>query len=210
MIAIKKRLLILLGIFSLCAVSAQEHPKNIVGVRAGYAASWATSMGVATSVKHGYMVGVSDEVLLSRKVPFYFETGLNFIAKGYRINGHDDSSTAFNYLQLPVGIDYHIRTGKHVTVEPAAGFYYALGLGGKREIGDEAVKVFSDGSTSRHDFGFSCGVSASIYRFHLGIAYETGLLNIDKSDKVYGDSSPMLGYKKLKNNCVIIKVGVNF
>ena len=206
----KKLLFTLLGVFSLCAVSAQEYQKNIVGVRAGYAASWTTSMGVATSVKHGYILGVSDEVLLSRKVPFYFETGLNFIAKGYKINGYDDSRTAFYYLQLPVGINYHIYAGKHVAIEPAAGFYYAVGLGGKRKIGNEAVKVFSDGSTSRHDFGFACGLSSTIYKFHLGISYETGLLNIDKSDKVYGDSSPMLGYKKLKNSSVIIKVGVNF
>ena len=206
----KKLLFTLLGVFSLCAVSAQEYQKNIVGVRAGYAASRTTSMGVATSVKHGYAVGISDEVLLSQKVPFYFETGLNFIAKGYRINGYDDSSTAFYYLQLPAGISYHIRAGEHVDIEPAAGFYYAVGLGGKRKIGNEAVKVFSDGSTSRHDFGFAGGLSTSVYRFHLGITYEAGLLHIDKADKVYGDNSPMLGYKKLKNNSVIIKVGVNF
>lgn len=206
----KKILFSLLGIASVCAVTAQEHPKNIVGLRAGYAVSWTTSMGVATSVKHGYAVGVSDEVLLSQKVPFYFETGLNFIAKGYSVQGYDNSCTAFNYLQLPIGINYHIRTGDHVTIEPAARFYYAFGLGGKRKIGDEAIKVFSDGSTSRHDFGFACGLSTTIYKLHLGISYETGLLNIDKADKVYGDNSPMLGYKKLKNNSVIIKVGVNF
>ena len=206
----KKLLFTLLGVVVVCCAAAQEHPKNIVGVRAGYAASWATSMGVAASVKHGYMIGIYDEVLLSQKVPFYFETGLNFVAKGYAVNGYDDSSTTFNYLQLPIGINYHIRTGKHVTIEPAAGFYYAVGLGGKRKIGDEVVKVFTDGSTSRHDFGFSCGLSTSIYKFHFGIAYEAGLLNIDKADLVYGNDSSMLGYKKLKNNSVIIKAGVNF
>ena len=206
----KKLLFTLLGVVSVCCVAAQEHPKNIVGVRAGYAASWVTTRGVATSVKSGYTIGVSDEVLLSQQVPFYFETGLNFIAKGYKINGYDDSSTTFNYLQLPVGINYHIRAGKHVTIEPAVGFYSAVGLGGKRKIGGESVKVFTDGSTSRHDFGYACGLSASIYKFHFGISYESGLLNIDKADKVYGDSSPMIGYKRIKNNSVIIKVGVNF
>ena len=206
----KKLLFTLLGVATVCCVAAQEHPKNIVGLRAGYSASWVTTRGVATSVKSEYTIGVSDEVLLSQKVPFYFETGLNFIAKGYEINGYDDSATAFNYLQLPVGINYHIHTGKHVTIEPAVGFYYAVGLGGKRKIGGESVKVFSDGSTSRHDFGIACGLSTTIYKFHLGISYETGLLNIDKADKVYGDNSPMIGYKNLKNNSVIIKVGVNF
>lgn len=206
----KKLLLSLLGFAAVAGVTAQEHPKNIVGLRAGYAVSWVTTLGVSTSVKHGYIAGISDQVLLSRKVPFYFETGLNFIARGYEINGYDDSSTTFNYLQLPVGINYHIRTGKHITIEPAAGFYYAVGLGGKRKIGDEAVKVFSDGSTSRHDFGFACGLSASIYKFHLGLSYETGLLNIDKTDLIYGADSPMLGYKKLRNNSIVLKIGVNF
>lgn len=206
----KKNLLFLFGIVIACGLSAQDHPKNIVGLRAGYAPSWATSYGVKASMQHGYMIGFSDEVLLSQKVPFYFETGLNFISKGYKVNGYDDSSTTFNYLQLPLGINYHISTGKHVSFEPAAGFYYAFGLGGKREYNGESINVFSDGSTSRHDFGFSCGLSATISNFHLGISYETGLLNIDKADKVYGDSSPLIGYKKLKNNSIIIKVGVNF
>lgn len=207
----KRLVLFLCGLVALCSnVAAQEYPKNIIGIRAGYAPSWATSYGVRSSVRHGYVIGVSDEVLLSQKIPFYFETGLNFIAKGYEISGYDDSRTTLNYLQLPVGINYHIRTGEHVTIEPAAGFYYAVGLGGKRKIGDDTVKVFSDGSTSRHDFGIACGLSTTIYKFHLGISYETGLLNIDKADRVYGDNSPMLGYKKLKNNSVIIKVGVNF
>ena len=206
----KKFLFSLLGIAVTYCVTAQEHPKNIFGLRAGYAVSWATSRGVPSSVRHGYTAGLSDQILLSQKVLFYFETGLNFTAKGYKIQGYDDSSTTFNYLQLPVGINYHIRTGKHVTIEPAAGFYYAFGLFGNREYNGTKSAIFTDGSTSRHDFGYTCGVSASIHKFHLGIAYEAGLYNIDKTDKVYGDNSPMIGYKKLKNNSVTIKIGVNF
>ena len=207
----KKFLLSLFGVVAMCgAVSAQEHPKNIVGLRAGYAPSWVTSYGVATSVRHGFMVGVTDQVLLSPKVPFYFETGLNFISKGYAIRGYDNSRTSFNYLQLPIGINYHIRAGRYVTIEPAAGFYYAVGLNGSRTYNDITSNVFTDGSTSRHDFGFACGVSTSIYEFYFGISYEMGFINIDKNDKIYGDSNAMIGYKKLKNNSIIIKVGVNF
>ena len=64
----KKLLFSLLGIASVCAVTAQEHPKNIVGLRAGYAASWTTSMGVATSVKHGYAVGISEDNLFTNSI----------------------------------------------------------------------------------------------------------------------------------------------
>lgn len=207
--AMKKLLFTIFGIVAVCSVAAQELPKNIAGVRVGYAPSWVTSCGVASSVKHGYFIGFSDQVLLSGKLPFYFETGLNFIAKGYRIRGYDDSSTTFNYLQLPVGITYHIRTGKHVTIEPAAGIYYAIGLGGRREYNGSASKVFADGSTSRHDLGFACGLSTSVYRFHLGISYQTGILNIDKADNIY-DGSGLIGYKNIKNNGIIINIGVNF
>ena len=157
------------------------------------------------------MIGVTDQVLLSRKIPFYFETGLNFIAKGYEIRGFDDSNTRFNYLQLPVVVNYHMAVNKYVTIEPAVGFYYAIGLAGKRKFDDGTIsKVFADSSTSRHDFGFSCGLSTTIHKVHLGISYETSLVNIDKTDLVYGDDSHLIGYKQLKNNSIIIKAGVNF
>ena len=206
----KKLLTILLGaILATCHVVAQDYPKNIVGLRAGFNASWATSYGVSASAYPSYMVGVSDQVLLSRDQPFYFETGLNFVSKGYKIQGYDDSTTTLNYLQLPVGINYHIYTSKSVTIEPSVGVYYAVGLNGNRKYGAKKVSVFEDGSISRHDFGFSCGVGASIHKFHFGVAYEMGLINIDKKDTVYGDSNK-IGYKKLKNKSVIITVGVNF
>lgn len=205
----KKILLSLTGLVVACSLFAQEHQKNIVGIRAGYVYSWATSYGVRSSEHHGFMIGIRDDVRLSRKSPFYFETGLDFIAKGYTINGYDDSSTSFNYLRLPVGINYHLKTGKF-TVEPAVGLYYALGLGGKREFQGESVNVFSDGSTSRHDAGASVGLCATISKFHFGVSYERSLMNIDKADKIYGDQSPMIGYKKIKNNSVVFMVGVNF
>ena len=205
----KKILLSLTGLVVACSLSAQEHQKNIVGVRVGYAHSWATSYGVRSSAHHGYVIGVSDEVSLSQKSPFYLETGLNFIAKGYTINGYDDSSTSFNYVQLPVGINYHIKADKF-TVEPAVGLYYAFGLGGKREFQGDSVNVFTDGSTSRHDAGASVGLSATVSKIHFGVSFESSLIDIDKSDKIYGDQSPMLGYKKLKNNSIIFSVGIKF
>ena len=152
----------------------------------------------------------SEQILLGQKVPFYFETGLNFTTKGYAVKGYDDSLTSFNYLQLPIGINYHFRIGKQITIEPAAGFYYAIGVGGKRTYNGVKSNVFTDNSTSRHDVGFTCGLNAAISKFFVGFSYETGFLNIDKTDAVYGDNSPMIGYKKLKNNSIIIKVGINF
>ena len=107
----KKLLIALLGaVFATGSVTAQDYPKNIVGLRAGFNTSWVTSYGVSTSAKPSYMVGVSDQVLLSRALPFYFETGLNFISKGVqnqrpRMTKAPPRSTD---LQIPIGINYHI------------------------------------------------------------------------------------------------------
>ena len=47
-------------------------------------------------------------------------------------------------------------------------------------------------------------------RFSLGVAYEAGLIDIDKSDTVYGDDSQMVGYKNVRNRSFLIRMGVNF
>ena len=116
-----------------------------------------------------------------------------------------------SYLQIPVGIDYAVSLGRRWAVVPGAGLYYAVGVGGKRKIGREAVSVFgSQGGFSRHDMGFSCGVDLTFSRFSLGVAYEAGLIDIDKSDTVYGNDSRMVGYKNVRNRCFLIRTGVNF
>ena len=62
----KKLFLVFLGtIFVTGVVTAQDYPKNIVGLRAGFNASWVTSYGVTTSAKPAYIVGFSDQVLLN-------------------------------------------------------------------------------------------------------------------------------------------------
>lgn len=191
--------------------SPRSHPKNIVGLHAGYCASWITSYGLASSTRPGYEIGVTDRIRLSRQLPFYFRTGLSFISQGYEINGFDDSRTTINYLQIPAGIDYTVALGKQFALVPCAGFYYAVGIGGKRKIGNEETSIFSkEGGFSRHDMGFLCGIDAAFGCFKIGAAYQIGLINIDKTDMIYGDDSHMIGYKNVKNRCFIVRMGVNF
>ena len=192
-------------------IPARTYPRHIFGIHAGYCNSWITSYGLASSNKPGYEAGFIYRLGLSRNYPFYLRTGLNFISKGYEINGFDDSSTTINYLQLPVGFDYTIALGKHLALIPSAGLYYAVGVWGKRHMGDETVCLFGrEGGFSRHDMGFLCGVDVAFYRFFVGAEYQQGLIDIDKSDKVYGDSSHMIGYKHVKNRSFVVKVGVYF
>ena len=45
--------------------------------------------------------------------------------------------------------------------------------------------------------GFSCGADITFGRFGIGVAYQIGLINIDKTDTMYGNDSQMVGYKNV-------------
>ena len=189
----------------------RSYPANTVGVHAGYCTSWITSYGLTSSAKPGYEIGVTDRVRLSRQLPFYLRTGVSFINKGYEVNGFDDSRTTMNYIQIPVGIDYTVALGKHFAFIPFAGLYYAVGIGGKREVEDEKISIFKkEGGFSRHDMGVSCGVDAAFGRFIIGADYHTGLIDIDKTDTMYGEDNHKVGYKHVRNHCFIVRMGINF
>ena len=189
----------------------RSYPANMIGVHAGYCTSWITSYGLTSSTRPGYEVGVSDRIRLGRQFPFYLRTGLTFISKGYEVRGFDDSRTTMNYLQIPVGIDYTVALGERFALIPHAGFYYAVGVGGKRKVGAEEIPVFGEkGGFSRHDMGFSCGADITFGRFGIGVAYQIGLINIDKTDTMYGNDSQMVGYKNVRNRSFIVRAGVNF
>lgn len=189
----------------------RSYPANTVGVHAGYCTSWITSYGLTSSAKPSYEIGVTDRVRLSRQLPFYLRTGVSFINKGYEVNGFDDSRTTMNYIQIPVGIDYTVALGKHFAFIPFAGLYYAVGIGGKREVEDEKISIFKkEGGFSRHDMGVSCGVDAAFGRFIIGADYHTGLIDIDKTDTMYGEDNHKVGYKHVRNHCFIVRMGINF
>lgn len=189
----------------------RSYPANIIGVHAGYCASWITSYGLSSSIRPGYEAGVTDRIRLSRQLPFYLRTGASFISKGYKVNGFDDSRTTMNYIQIPAGIDYTVALGERFSFIPFAGLYYALGVGGQRKIGDKEISIFSkEGGFSRHDMGISCGIDAAFGRFIIGADYQIGLINIDKTDTVYGDDSHKVGYKNVRNHCFAIRIGANF
>ena len=190
---------------------ARSYPANIIGIYAGYCTSWITSYGLTSSTRPGYEAGVTDRIRLSRQLPFYLRTGISFISKGYEINGFEDSRTTTNYLQIPVGIDYTVALGKRFALIPCAGFYYAVGVGGKRKTGNEEIPIFSkQGGFSRHDAGVSCGIDAAFGRFNIGANYLAGLADIDKTDTMYGNDSHKIGYKHVKNRCFVIRMGINF
>ena len=83
----KKVLLIVAAILLASAVSAQNYEKkNILGVRAGLnLSSYSISAGgasISTDSRASFHVAVTDQILLSSKLPFYLETGLAFSSRG--------------------------------------------------------------------------------------------------------------------------------
>lgn len=190
--------------------SAREYAKNIVSVEAGYNTAWMTSYGVRSSVVPSFMAGVTDQILLSDQIPFYFETGLLFQGKGYAIKGYEESMTRTYHLQIPVNVNYHISLTDLVSLEPGLGLYYSVGVGGKLSYAGDQIRIFKDGHMSRHDFGWTCGVNCGVSRYYVGLAYEMGFLEVDKTDPVYGAESGKLGYRNLRNYVFSVRVGVNF
>ena len=151
----KKVLLIVAAILLANAVSAQNYEKNILGVRAGLnLSSYSISAGgasISTDSRASFHVAVTDQILLCNKLPFYLETGLAFSSRGGKVDG---VSFRPSYLQIPVLVNYHFNIKDIVTIQPFAGLYYGLGIGGKVKVGDEKGDIFGDeGGLKRSDLG---------------------------------------------------------
>lgn len=200
----------LLLAWSLPAVYAADTPRNILGIRAGYNHSWVTSYGLGTSAKEGFSAGIVDNIRLSARVPFYFQTGVYFNNIGYAIKGYDDSNTTLNYISVPVAVNYRIAIGRDVTIVPQAGLYYSAGVWGRLHKDSADIDVFKDDCISRHDFGFNLGAGFTVKNIYLGAAYSQGFIDIDRKNIVYDGKPGMLGYSKLKNRYVAIHIGYNF
>ena len=87
-----------------------------------------------------------------------------------------------NYIQIPVGIDYTVALGKHFAFIPFAGLYYAVGIGGKREVEDEKISIF------KKEGGFAIVIAAliAISRLYLTVHYPTDVLVSLILGSIYG------------------------
>lgn len=199
----KKILVILSALLLASAVSAQNYEKNILGVRAGLNLSSLTfssgNASISTDSRAAYHVAVTDQILLCKKLPFYLETGLGFSSRGGEVEG---ASFRPSYLQVPVLINYHFNFNDF-SIQPFAGVYYALGIGGKVKVDGEKGDIFGDDGVKRSDFGVRLGAGFTWKRIYLGAAYEIGCMDIAQKDLFEGDV-------KMRNNCFTLSVGYNF
>jgi len=208
-----KNLLILFSCLIFCHnLMAQTHPlkKNIVSFSVGSSFNQATSYGVKSSFLNGYACSVIDQISINQSRPFYFQTGLIMIRKGYKIQGFDDSKTILDYLNIPLGLNYQINVARHLNVIPSADLYIGTGLNSVRTYQNTKTNIFKEKIFSRFDFGYDFGAILQIFHFSIGVKYALGLINIDRKDDIYADKTNLLGYREIKNRSLMILLGYNF
>ena len=114
----KRYALILLVLLLAGSVRAQQREKNILGVRAGLNISKlavsAEDMPISIGWRTGFRFAVSDQVLLTRKLPLYLETGVDFSSRGGKIalapygEVYRTTPRPF-YLQVPLLVNCHFN-----------------------------------------------------------------------------------------------------
>ena len=154
----------------------------------------------ANGIKTGISLGAAAGFSIS---PFAaFESGLYYVEKG----GIDNSSVGkitynLNYLEVPILLKLNIFSGNRAVIQPYAGAYLGLGVGG--QIKDyrmrKSASSFNDTDFKRGDSGvvLGCGITWSF--LHAGISYEYGLADISKS-----------GFGDRHNRALLLNVGFGF
>lgn len=133
------------------------------------------------SMKAGINAGVVAGFQLGHYSPVYFETGLYYIEKGGEGHYGDSKFTySLNYLEMPLLIKGFVDITSNFSVQPFAGGYVAVGVGGKiKDFGQrQAYSSFDNDGFKRFDAGIKAGCGVQ-YEFLYGeIGYDFGLANI--------------------------------
>lgn len=222
----KKLFFAILGVVFLAgSVTAQDSAKNIYGVRLGLNAAKLTGGDDGhPTTKPGFHIGGVYERLLMPSSPLYLETGLNLSLKG---SGGIMDEIRLNawYLQIPVMVNYKFYVGKHWTLYPSAGLYYALGVGGTCDAnflgaGDAySVDAFGrNGILKRSDLGMRFGGTVQWRRFCFSLGYEFGFINVgqdltlDMSDFDDNDIRYLnkMGVSDAKTGNFFVSIGLSF
>jgi len=157
-----------------------------------------------SDARTGLDVGAVVGTQLTNSAPLYFETGLSYVEKGGKGNYDGNKFTyRLEYLELPLLLKYKYQATPDISVEPFAGGYLAVGVGGKiKDYGHrEAYSSFSDDQASfkRFDGGLRLGCGVSFQMLYLGMSYDIGLANIGHYD-----------FEDTRTGCFNLNVGVTF
>jgi opacity protein-like surface antigen len=207
-----KKLLIIAIALMASVTFSNAQVSNHFGVRAGVNFSKLSTKSDGKSNtsdnKTGFNVGVVDQINFSKSVPLFIETGLMCNLKGGKETATATTGVKgkFNvneyYLQVPALLGYNLELNDGFAIQPFAGLYYGLGVGGKSKVtiagASDETDTFSDDNLKRSDFGFRVGAGVVYSNFYLGAGFERSLINIARDDA------------KVKNQTFTISLGYNF
>ena len=170
------------------------------GVEAGYVNNTLAVEEYESTARNGFKFGVNAEYTLSNNVSF--ESGLSYIRKGATTSGDNMwssriSSIKFaemNYLQIPLMAGYKFDLGKHFSVKPEVGGYFAVGINGDSFVTgvdnynqpyEARVNTFSHTESregvapfrpcNRADGGLAFAINLNYRHFTLKAEYDLGL-----------------------------------
>ena len=108
---------------------------------------------------------------------------------------------SLNYFEMPVLIKYRYELDDDLSIQPFAGGYLAIGVGGKmKDYGAREVKSsFSDKFFKRFDGGLKIGCGMEYQLIYGELAYDFGLANICHSE-----------FESSHTGCLYLNLGVNF
>lgn len=194
----KRLLLLLLSIFCLGALKAQE-------VRLGAFAGVNVSTPSELRSKLGLSVGVKGELQFQNSM--YFELGLSLNSKGWKSKGYYNTKTEEAktwegnpyYLDIPLRFGYKFSVGENIKFLGGVGPYVGLGLFGKNTYTVESKSKVIDGTASdnlfkdklqeRFDYGVGINFGVEIHNdYQIYLGYNLGLTNIYKKEKGLTDS----------------------
>lgn len=182
--------LVTLGVF------AQSNLKWNVNAGIGMS-SWYGDDADGIDAKFAYKVGIGLEVPFANTDVWSFQTGLNFISKGAKINsGWDAIDVTVNqlYLELPLMVGARIHTASNFDLLFKGGPYLAYGVGGKT---DDVDTFGNDGlDLKRFDAGLGLGVAFEFNKIVVGVETGTSFTKVLSDVGAYNLSAlATIGYK---------------
>ena len=142
-----------------------------------------SGVGVTLQSITAFHVGLVGDVKLQDKL--YFNTGLLFSLKGFKIKGSglggvSSGSLNLNYLEIPLNLAYKFPINEKSKFLVQAGPYLGYAMSGKEKSGGESSSVnFNDAGIKRMDYGLGFGAGVEFGQIVASINYQLGIANLN-------------------------------
>lgn len=131
--------------------------------------------------KTGLNLGLVAGFQLAPATPVYLETGLLYAQKGGKGNyGSHNFTYSLDYLEVPLLMKYRYDLDRLANIQPFAGIYASLGVGGKIKDFNErqAYNSFDNEGFKRGDAGLRVGCGLQFDHLYAEVGYDLGLANV--------------------------------